>query len=186
MYEVLALIELALWLGLPAWIANSTPVVFGGGRPIDGGRVFRDGRRVLGSGKTIRGFVAGVFFGTLAGLVQSTLAPYLKPILDQYVTVTIEMERILFMTVPFAFALSFGALLGDSVGSFFKRRVNIRSGGPAPILDQLGFILVALICGSLILQPSYPYVVLLLVLTLAIHWFSNAVGYVLGFKEHPW
>jgi len=186
MYEVLALIELAIWFGLPAWIANSTPVVFGGGRPIDGGRLFRDGKRILGSGKTVRGFAAGVFFGTLTGFVQFILAPYLKPLLNQYVTVTIEMEQILFMTVPLAFALSFGALLGDSIGSFFKRRANIRSGGPAPILDQLGFILVALICGSLILEPSQLYVVALLTMTLAVHWLSNAVGYVLGFKKHPW
>ena len=65
MYEALALLELSIWLGLPAWIANATPVIFGGGRPIDGGRFMRDGHRILGDGKTIRGFIVGVFFGIL-------------------------------------------------------------------------------------------------------------------------
>ena len=77
MYDALALLELAVWLGLPAWIANSTPVIFGGGRTIDGGRVFRDGSRILGDGKTVRGLIIGIMLGTLTGLVQGIVAPYL-------------------------------------------------------------------------------------------------------------
>jgi len=70
MYEELALIELAIWFGLPAWIANASPVLGGGGRAIDGGRFYRDGRRILGDGKTIRGFIVGIIFGVLTGLGQ--------------------------------------------------------------------------------------------------------------------
>jgi hypothetical protein len=47
MYEEIALLEIAIWFGLPAWIANSTPVLFGGGSPIDRDMVFRDGHRLL-------------------------------------------------------------------------------------------------------------------------------------------
>ena len=43
------------------------------------------------------------------------------------------------------FLLGFGALLGDALGSFLKRRLGIGRGKPAPILDQLDFIIVALI-----------------------------------------
>jgi CDP-2,3-bis-(O-geranylgeranyl)-sn-glycerol synthase len=186
MYETLALVELAVWLGLPAWIANSTPVVFGGGRPIDGGKRFLDGRRILGKGKTVRGFVAGVFSGTLTGLIQSVLAPQLEPVMEQYVIVTPEMEMILFMTVPVAFALSIGAMIGDLTGSFVKRRVNIMSGGPAPVLDQVGFIVMALIVVSPLAHPGYTYVIVLVAITLLVHWLSNAVGYVMGYKQHPW
>ena len=186
MYEELAIFELSIWLGLPAWIANSMPVVFGGGMPIDQGRHFRDGRRLFGDGKTIRGFIVGVLFGTLVGLVQVIVAPFLRPILAHYVTITPDMDSVLFMTFPLAFLLSLGALLGDLIGSFLKRRLNIKSGNPSPVLDQLGFIIMGLILSSPILQPAPQYVMILVLTTLLIHWISNALGYVLGFKKNPW
>jgi len=186
MYEIIAMIELAIWLGLPAWIANSMPVLFGGGRPIDGGQSFRDGRRILGDGKTIRGFIVGVFLGTMTGIGQFIAAPYLKPLLENYVVVTPNMEHVLFMTIPAAFLLSLGALTGDMIGSFLKRRIDIKSGNPSPVLDQLGFILVGLILASPFLQPDAAYVIILIAITLGIHWLSNALGYLLGFKKNPW
>ena len=186
MYEALALLELSVWLGLPAWIANATPVIFGGGRPIDGGRVMRDGHRVLGDGKTIKGFIVGVFFGTLTGLGQYILAPYLLPILAEFVTVTPSMEYALFMTIPAGLLLSVGALAGDLIGSFLKRRTNVQSGGPSPVLDQLGFIIMALLFAYPLLQPEGIYAALLIITTLIIHWVSNVMSYLLGIKRNPW
>ncbi len=186
MYKELALIELAIWFGLPAWIANATPVIFGGGRPIDGGHVFRDGRRVLGDGKTIRGFIVGVLLGTLTGALQAIAAPFIEPILSLYVTVTIEMQSVLFMTVPMALAMSTGALFGDMIGSFIKRRANLPSGGPAPVLDQLGFIILGLLFATPFIRPAAVFVMILLAFTLLIHYISNIMGYLLGFKKHPW
>ncbi|MFW9955398.1 MAG: CDP-2,3-bis-(O-geranylgeranyl)-sn-glycerol synthase [Candidatus Thorarchaeota archaeon] len=186
MYETLALIELAIWLGLPAWIANATPVILGGGRPIDNGRFFRDGRRIFGDGKTIRGFIAGVFFGTLTGVGQSLAAPYLEPLLELYVEVTPSMQHVLYMSIPAAVFLSVGALLGDLIGSFLKRRIGIQSGNPSPVLDQLGFILLGLILASPFIQPEGVYVGILVITTLGIHWLSNAIGHLVGIKDHPW
>ncbi|MHA2025621.1 MAG: CDP-2,3-bis-(O-geranylgeranyl)-sn-glycerol synthase [Candidatus Thorarchaeota archaeon] len=186
MYEELALFELAIWLGLSAWIANATPVLGGGGRPIDGGRVYRDGNRILGDGKSIRGFIVGVFFGTLVGVGQFIAAPYIQPLLAQFVTITPEMEYVLFISIPAAFLLSVGALTGDLIGSFIKRRVNVKSGAPSPFLDQLGFIIMALIFAFPLIMPSPVFVVILILTTLGIHWLSNALGYLLGLKENPW
>jgi len=186
MYETIALLELAVWVGLPAWVANSTPVILGGGMPIDRGRVLRDGHRLFGNSKTIRGFVAGVICGTLTGAAQAFVAPFLEPILALYVVVTPEMETALLMNLSAAFLLSIGALTGDLLGSFFKRRANIKSGGPSPMLDQLGFVIVALIAGSFFLQPAPQYVQLLILITLCVHWLSNALGFIVGLKKHPW
>ena len=60
----------ACWIMLPAWLPNPIAALFGGGRPIDGGRVLRDGYRVLGNGKTWRGFAAGVLAGLAIGAVE--------------------------------------------------------------------------------------------------------------------
>ena len=186
MYEELALFELAIWVGLPAWIANAIPVLGGGGRPIDGGRCFRDGRRLLGNGKTIRGFIVGIIFGTLTGLGQFFIAPYLRPLLAMFVTVTPEMDYVLFMQFPVAILMSFGALTGDLVGSFTKRRLNVESGDPSPVMDQLGFIIMALIFAAPIFVPGPVFVAILIISTFFIHWLSNAIGYLLGLKKHPW
>jgi CDP-2,3-bis-(O-geranylgeranyl)-sn-glycerol synthase len=186
MYVELAIFELSIWLGLSAWIANATPVLGGGGRPIDGGRNFRDGRRILGDGKTIRGFLVGVFFGILTGIGQFLAAPYLRPILAQFVTITPEMDYVLSISIPVAFLLSIGALTGDIIGSFIKRRVNVKSGDPSPFLDQIGFIIMALIFAFPLMIPDPIFVIILILTTLGIHWLSNALGYLLGLKKNPW
>jgi CDP-2,3-bis-(O-geranylgeranyl)-sn-glycerol synthase len=195
MYEVIATIGLAVWLGLPAWIANSTPVIFGGGKPIDGGKLFRDGRRILGDGKTIRGFLAGVIFGSLTGFIQALAAPSVRSMMVDYVDVTSDMDIILNMSSTFsgitvsvtvAALFSIGTLFGDMSGSFIKRRVSVKSGGPSPFLDQLGFIIMALIFAAPLLQPSPIYPMVLILITLGVHWISNALGYLLGFKKNPW
>jgi len=88
---------------------------------MDGGRNWRDGKRVFGDGKTWRGFIGGVIIGSLAGLVQSLIEQNPSAILR-------------------GFLLSFGALLGDLTGSFIKRRLDIERGQPALGMDQLGFL----------------------------------------------
>lgn len=186
MYQELAILELSVWLGLSAWIANATPVLGGGGRPIDGGRMFRDGNRVLGNGKTIRGFIVGVFFGTLTGIGQFLAAPHLRPILAQFVTITAEMDYVLSISIPVGFLMSVGALTGDVVGSFIKRRVDVKSGDPSPFLDQVGFIIMALIFAFPLMMPSPIFVIVLVLTTLGIHWLSNALGFLLGLKKNPW
>ncbi len=186
MYEEIAICGLALWLGLPAWIANSMPVIFGGGRPIDNGCVFRDGRRLFGDSKTIRGFISGVFFGTVTAILLQLSAPYVQMVMAEHLTITNEMKIILGMDGFTGFLASVGALTGDLVGSFLKRRIDLQSGGPAPMLDQLGFILMALIFMAPLLQPAPVYAGILILLTLVIHWVSNIAGYLLRLKSNPW
>lgn len=186
MYDLLILLGLSLWLGLPAWIANAAPVFLGGGRPIDGGRVFSDGNRLFGDGKTIRGFIAGIICGTLTGVLQSLFASLLSQTLANYVIVTPEMEHVINMNITAAFLLSIGTMIGDLLGSFLKRRTGIESGGPSPVMDQLGFVIMALIVAFPIMQPDPQYVAVLVIVTLCIHWLSSALGYLMGFKSHPW
>jgi len=63
----------ACWIMLPAYLPNPVAAVTGGGTPVDFGRSFPDGRRVLGDGKTYRGFICGVLAGIAIGLVQIAL-----------------------------------------------------------------------------------------------------------------
>jgi CDP-2,3-bis-(O-geranylgeranyl)-sn-glycerol synthase len=57
----------AVYLFLPSYFANASPVVLGGGEPLDGGRKWLDGKPFLGSHKTVKGTLFGVIVGTVAG-----------------------------------------------------------------------------------------------------------------------
>lgn len=158
----------ALWFILPAYAANATPVVLGGGRPIDGGRKFLDGRPIFGPGKTWRGLAAGLAAGTMVGLVQGLIVA--NP--SHYLLL--------------GFLLALGALLGDMLGSFIKRRIGIKRGGAAPGLDQLGFVIVALLLASPIALPSWGEIVTIIAVTPVLHVGTNFAGYKLGLKDRPY
>ena len=167
MNEVIEIIGSALWFILPAYFANATPVVLGGGPPLDGGKKFIDGRRIFGDGKTVRGFVAGIVAGTAIGVLQGIA----KGPLSHYLSL--------------GFLLALGALLGDLMGSFVKRRLGIERGGALPGLDQLGFVVIALLLASPVEVPSWQVIVAIFLITPALHLATNFIGYKLGLKSRP-
>lgn len=168
MTNLLHLIGEAIWFILPAYVANATPVVLGGGAPIDGGRLFTDGRPIFGAGKTIRGFLVGLIAGSLLATIQGFMVgePCTYPMLG--------------------LLLALGALIGDLAGSFIKRRMGIRSGGAAPGLDQLSFLIFALILASPIVIPKWEIILVLILITPPIHLGTNFAGYKLGLKREPY
>jgi len=168
MADVLQIIALAIWSIFPAYVANAAPVVLGGGRPIDGGKKLSDGRPIFGPGKTIRGFIAGLVAGTVFAVLQGVALGFLGNYLLR------------------GFLLSLGALTGDLLGSFIKRRVNLERGAPAPVMDQLGFVVVALLFASPALYLSWEVILTILILTLPIHLATNILGHKLKLKDKPW
>ncbi len=166
--EVIEIIGAALWFILPAYFANATPVVLGGGPPLDGGKKFIDGRRVFGDGKTVRGFVVGIAAGTAIGVLQGIA----KGPLSHYLLL--------------GFLLALGALLGDLMGSFIKRRLGIERGGALPGLDQLGFVIIALLLASPVEVPSWQVIVAIFLITPALHLATNFIGYKLRLKSRPY
>ena len=129
-------IILAIWLMLPAYIANPSAALFGGGKPIDGGRKFSDGKRILGDGKTYRGFFTGVACGMIVGAIQILLAPYIAP----HLAGIVNPDQLMTWTAMAAITMPIGALLGDIVKSFFKRRIGFDRGAMLPVADQLDFV----------------------------------------------
>jgi CDP-2,3-bis-(O-geranylgeranyl)-sn-glycerol synthase len=175
--DIINIIKLLLFI-LPAYIANSTPVIFGGGMPVDFRKKFIDGERILGDGKTWRGLLAGAFFGSLTGFVESQLCS------------SGSLSQVLCLNfLPLGIMLSLGTMLGDLAGSFVKRRMRINRGQPSLILDQLAFLIFALLF-------SIPYVpagffaldslAFLFVLTYLLHVATNILANRLGLKKVPW
>jgi CDP-2,3-bis-(O-geranylgeranyl)-sn-glycerol synthase len=158
---------IAIYVAIPTYVANSTPVLLGGGSPIDRGREFVDGRRILGTNKTMKGFAYGLLLGSIAALAEAILF----------------RNNLLVLAGILA---SLGALLGDLFGAFLKRRLDILPGHPLPVVDQLDFILGALVLASPLLNVTMGAVLILVIATVPIHLLSNAAAYMLRLKKRLW
>jgi len=79
-----------------------------------------------------------------------------------------------------------GAIAGDLVKSFFKRRLKIAEGRPWIPFDQIDLVLGALICVSPVYALDLPRVLVLLLLTPFLHFLTNLTGYTLGLKDVWW
>lgn len=149
----------ALYWIFPAYVANAIPVLLGGGAPLDFGRKIKK-HRIFGDSKTIRGTFLGIFFGSLTGLAMG------RPELGVL--------------------LSIGAVLGDLVESLLKRRFNLRPGKPLFVLDQLDFVIGAVLLASFVEVPSLPVLAIIFIITPGIHLLTNFLAYKLGFKKVWW
>lgn len=162
--------ERLLAIALVCYIANAVPVlvakVIKRRHPIDFGRYLPNGHRVLGDGKSIEGFISGIIAGVCVGCLA-------------------ELKG--FLMISEAFVLSLGAMTGDLLGSFIKRRIGLKSGDPAPLLDQLCFILTALAFYQVVfgLVDLFTFIIFL-VITPPLHLATNYLAFKLKLKDKPW
>jgi CDP-2,3-bis-(O-geranylgeranyl)-sn-glycerol synthase len=84
------------------------------------------------------------------------------------------------------FLLSSGALFGDMMGSFIKRRLGIKQGRPAPILDQLNFIFGALLFTYPFSPIPLDMIITICLITPIVHLTSNIIAYKLKIKKVWW
>lgn len=161
---------------LPAYMANMTPVFFShvslGGvldGPVDlGHKLF--GKRIFGDHKTFKGFLVG----TLAGVLVSVVQHYFIG------------EYSLSLSVVLGFFLGFGALVGDSVKSFFKRQLGVRPGASLPVCDQIDFPIGALVFASIIIRFDWQVVILIIVVSGLLSFLADVFGYLLKIKKVWW
>lgn len=180
--DILNLILSSLYFILPAYAANICPVIFEKlhfplGAPIN--------EKLFGSHKTWRGFYAG-YIGALAvlllqsyfyknGIATDPASPIL-PMLD-YSEINIFLYAALF---------GIGALAGDLIKSFFKRKMGIAPGGSWFPFDQLDFIFGVLIFLSPFFIPSWQNIAAIVIITPLLHFLANLFAYTLKLKKVWW
>ncbi|RME79490.1 MAG: CDP-archaeol synthase [Methanobacteriota archaeon] len=151
---------------LPAYVANSFPVILGGSVPIDE----LIGARVFGKHKTLLGFVSGISAGIITAYLISPYTPL--PFREAFMLGIIT---------------AIGAIVGDLVGSYIKRRYGMKEGSEF-LLDHIFFIVVAV---SFVLAVNREVInlvdaLLFIALTFFIHKGANIVAHRTGLKSVPW
>ena len=163
----------AIFFVFPIFWSNVSTAIFGGGLPMDFRKNWFDGKRILGNNKTIRGFATGLIVGFLVGLFSWWL-------LTEIVIVNYEIK------FYYGLLLGLGTVVGDAVGSFIKRRMNIPSGGSLIGVDQIGYVLFGLIFGRMLVAFPWTYWLITIPLAGMVHFASNTVSYLIGWKDVWW
>jgi len=176
-----------IWFFLPAGIANVTPIfatrmpfLNHWNYPLDFYKCF-NGKRILGDHKTIRGFISGIIIGTVSSYLLFKLSFYLPSTIYHLPSWYYSSNSILL-----GILLSAGALLGDAVKSFFKRRANVKPGSTWIPFDQIDYIVGGLFFVSFIHVLSLVEYILILIVWVAIHIVSTVSGYFLHLKDQPY
>ena len=162
----------SIYFFLPAYLANMTPNLVKDipflHKPIWEAK--------LGSHKTWRGLLAGTIVGGIAFWLQQLAY-------NSGFTSLAIIDYHGFSTL-FGFLLGFGALAGDSVKSYYKRKANIAPGRPWIPWDQLDFVIGGIIASWLVYVPSVEIVVVLLLISPFLHVLANYIGYLLHINSH--
>lgn len=176
-----------IYFGLPAIIANSLPVIFAKFRwleifnkPVDNNYLFY-GQPLCGRRKTWRGFIVGIIGGLIIIFGQrylNRLSHFLKSIS----LINYESQWLFWA----GFLLSFGALFGDLVKSFIKRRFKVVTGKKWWPWDNLDSTLGALFFISFYIKLEWQIILVGIIIGPLIHVLSNLIGYKLKLKDVWW
>lgn len=166
----------AILFFLPAGVSNMSPVLASRmpglknwKTPLDFGKSYR-GKRIFGENKSIRGLVIGTIMGGLTAVIVSKL--------NANTIVTIA---------PFwaGALLGFGALAGDAIESFFKRRFGVKPGDSWFPFDQTDYIIGALLAvWPFVALPSWV-VSTVFVVYFGLHLLVAYFAFRLGLKSKP-
>ena len=208
--DALTVLGLAFFILIPSFIANAMMVVTGKIKgikryPIDRGKTFRDGTRILGEGKSWNGFIGGWITGFL---ISASFCWYFFGLIyhgENYNWFAMDPAFIDNVYVHYFIRLVYddngivwsgyllsqlfialGSPVGDMIGSFFKRRFAKERGSVFLFWDQNDFILISAAI-ALIWFPIYWYYwIFLILLTPLMTALANWVGFQLGMKDVPW
>jgi len=179
-------ILLALWFFLPAGIANATPVFAKKisffdklDYPIDFKKSI-NGTRIFGDHKTFRGLVTGIIMAIITAGLQKIIfdnSPELRTSLG------FDFSSINF--VLYGFLAGFGALIGDALKSFFKRRVNIKPGSAWFPFDQIDYIVGGIVFLIPLIRLEAVQYLITFVVWFGMHLIFTYFGYLLKLKDEP-
>ncbi len=162
---------------LPAYLANMAPVIVKDGFkrlaiPID------LGKNIFGKNKTYRGLIFGILFAIIIAYLQ-----FLLYNIGFFGKLSFIDYSNWFLV---GFYFGFGALLGDMVESFVKRRLGIGPGERFIPWDQLDFVVGSLILVGILVNITWRKVFFIAVISIIGHILVNHIAYYLKIRNEKW
>lgn len=184
--SILTYILSCLYLFLPAYFVNMTPPLARKAnlfnfldRDVDFGRKFL-GQPILGAHKSWRGVVLGILVGFLAALVQGCLYQFSA---IQRISLLDYGQINIFL---FGFLISTGAIFGDLLFAFIKRRLKMKPGARFLPWDQTNYVIGVAIFLTAIFKIEIIVWITLFILTFILHIIFNRLGYHLKLHCAKW
>ena len=135
--------------------------------------------RLFGSHKTYRGFIFAIIMGMIIFYIQKSLFQY-----DFFKNISfINYDE---YSLLLGFLLAFGAMFGDLIKSFIKRRLSILPGERFIPFDQLDFVIGALVFSYFLVKLSLINIILIIVISFVLHVIFNHLGYYLKINKKKW
>jgi len=183
---MLGAIFFSLWFFAPAGFANLA--AFAAGKikllkkykfPADCYLKFR-GKRLLGSHKTVRGFVTAI----LVGIVICSIEIFFYGNIF-WIREIVPVDYYTINPVMLGGLLGFGALFGDAVKSFFKRQAGIQPGRSWFPYDQIDYIVGGVVFSLFAVQLPVLQYLLLFIVWFLIHPLTTSIGYLFKIRRRP-
>lgn len=178
---MLNLIIQCFYFILPAYFANMAPVIVKKINfleiPIDFNKKIND-KPIFGKNKTFRGLIFGIIFAMIITYLQFLL--YKNGLF-------VEISIIDYSNwILIGFLMGFGAIFGDLVESFVKRRLNYKPGKSFVPFDQLDFVVGALIFVYPLVMLSLNKIVIILLLSFVLHVIVNHFAFYMNIRKEKW
>jgi CDP-2,3-bis-(O-geranylgeranyl)-sn-glycerol synthase len=182
--ELAALILTTLYWALPGFMANMAPILFRDrirwlAIPVDMG-IRIGGKPIFGSHKTIRGFVVGILAAALTAVIQSYLYSIGIGRTISYIDYHLACGICIGITI------GFGALFGDLVKSFIKRRLDLREGTPFVPWDQVDYAIGMIVFSGLVLPMTLAMMVTLLISAPTLSIIVTRIAFHLKIRKEKW
>ena len=168
------LIISAWYFFLPAYFANMAPVLFRWipflGKPIH--------EKLFGEHKTWRGLIAAPILAVVVFWLQQKI----------YLSGFQEWSLIDYsdFSLWLGWWMGSGAILGDLVKSYYKRKEGIKVGVRWFPFDQLDFVIGGIVGAWVFYVPPLEVMVVLLLISPLLHIIVNHLGYCLKIRKEKW
>ena len=181
MEEFILLLISCFYFMLPAYFANMAPVIVKKINflkiPIDFGKEINN-KPIFGKNKTFRGLFFGVLFAVIISYIQSIF--YDNNIFSELALADYSNWLLL------GFLIGFGAIFGDLIKSFIKRRLNYEPGKPFVPFDQTDFVFGALIFVYPLVNLQFDKIIIIVILSIVLHIIVNHLAFYTGVRKEKW
>jgi len=162
----------ALYYFVPAYFANLVPPLVQWipflNKPIN--------KKYFGNHKTWRGFVFACLFGLLFFYIQKLLY---QVSFFQNISIINYSET----TIWFGLIMGFGAIFGDLIKSYFKRKAKVAPGKSWIPFDQMDYAIGGLLFSFIIFIPSTITIFVILIMSSLLPPVFHYTGYLLGINK---